>query len=149
MSKGIRAAVNHKFIEMAKLRIAGEFGSITEGTLSKGNRAFRVAVIEFAMDEFGISLASASTAYNYSFKFVSREIPELVVGLGRAEDKKGGRKPKQAQVEAVVEVKPKVYNVVRVKDGAIVSSGVSEEVANGLVEKATKQKKAKLSLVEC
>lgn len=92
MDKGIRPYVNAKFVELNNLRNRGELN----------NTAFRKAVIADAMDQFGITLASAATHYNHAFKTVKELNAELVSGLGRAEDKKGGRKPK-AKVEAKVE----------------------------------------------
>lgn len=151
MAKGIRSAVNEHFIAMSKKRIAGEFGD-TQGTLSAGNIAFRAEVIGFAIDAFGIKTTSASTAYNHAFKNASTHCPELVAGLGRAADKKGGRKPgvkntdptaaEETVAEAVVEIK--TYTVSRKKDGTVVGTDLTLEEAEALVTKAIKGKKAAL-----
>ena len=89
MDKGIRPAANAKFLELLPTRA------------EVGNTGFRKNVMFYIMEEYGITLASAATHYNHAFKTVKAANPELVEGLGRAEDKKGGRKPK-AKVEAVV-----------------------------------------------
>ena len=132
--KGIRVNVNHKFAELLPQRA------------ELGNTRFRAEVIAYAMDEFGITLASAATHYNHA-KIEAAKVPELAAqmeGLGRAEDKKGGRKPK-AKVEAVVaEEQQTVFTVKRKKDGAVIAEALSFEAATALVEKATAAKKAKL-----
>ena len=89
MDKGIRPAVNRKFAELLTTRAA------------VGNTAFRKNVMFYAMEEFGITLASAATHYNHAFQECKKVTPELVEGLGRADDKKGGRKPKVVVAEAV------------------------------------------------
>lgn len=98
MAQGICVAAKAQFIALAAQRLAGEFGDISSGTLSKGNIAFRKAVNLYLTDTFKISHASACTAYNWAKEQVTKEQPELVVGLGRAEDKKGGRKPGSKKV---------------------------------------------------
>ena len=103
------------------------------------------------MEQFGITLASAATHYNHAFKTVKELNAELVDGLGRAEDKKGGRKPKQATaVEAVAEYVEPVqteFNVCKKSDGTVVATGLSFEAAQELINKAAAQKKAKLYFV--
>lgn len=89
MDKGIRPYCNAKFVELNNLRNRGELT----------NTQFRKNVIADVMEQFGITLASAATHYNHAFKTVKELNAELVSGLGRAEDKKGGRKPK-AKVDA-------------------------------------------------
>lgn len=150
MAKGIRSAVNNHFIAMSAKRLAGEFGD-TSGTLAQGNVAFRAEVVGFAIDTFGIKLTSASTAYNHAFKHASKYHPELVAGLGRAADKKGGRKAgvkntdstvAEETAEVVVEVK--TYTVSRKKDGVVQGTGLTLEEAEAMVAKAVKGKKATL-----
>jgi hypothetical protein len=89
MDKGIRAYARNYFVAQNELRRKGE-----AFTGPKGNTAFRKEVMGKLMEEFGITLASAATHYNEAFKLVKEATPELVSGLGRPEDKKGGRKPK-------------------------------------------------------
>ena len=112
MDKGIRPYCNIKFVEMLATRT----------NTRAGNTAFRKTVMCDVMEQFGVTLASASTHYNHSFQCAPipvgeyREVefrgriikmgpglgvdPALLVGLGREPDKKGGRKPK-AKVEVV------------------------------------------------
>lgn len=136
--KGIRVNVNHKFVELLSTRAVS------------GNTRFRAEVIGYAMEEFGITLASAATHYNHAFKEAKKlpELAELLVGLGRAEDKKGGRKPKAkvvAVAEAdVVEEQQTVFAVKRKNDGAVIAEALSFEQATALVAKAAAAKKAKL-----
>ena len=134
--KGIRVNVNHKFVELLPQRA------------ELGNTRFRAEVIGYAMTEFDITLASAATHYNHA-KIEAAKVPELAAqmeGLGRAEDKKGGRKPKAAPVvEGVVaEVQQTEFTVKRKKDGAVIAEALSFEAATALVEKAAAAKKAKL-----
>jgi hypothetical protein len=89
MDKGIRPYCNAKFVELNNLRNRGELT----------NTQFRKNVIADVMEQFGITLASAATHYNHAFKTVKELNSELVSGLGRAEDKKGGRKPKAKAVD--------------------------------------------------
>lgn len=99
MDKGIRPFVNAKFLELAPTRpgSSAENGPATR----EGNTAFRKNVMFAAMESFGISVASAATHYNHAFIECKKVNPVLVEGLGRPEDKKGGRKPKP-KAEAVV-----------------------------------------------
>jgi hypothetical protein len=69
------------------------------------------------------------------------------VGLGRAEDKKGGRKPKAkvtVVVDDVAEVQQTEFSVFVKSTGALVAEKLSFENATALVAKAASQKKAKL-----
>jgi hypothetical protein len=90
MDKGIRPACNAKFIELLPARVNSR----------EGNVAFRKNVMGFVMEQFGATLASAATHYNHAFidakKLAETDatIAAQLAGLGRPEDKKGGRKPK-------------------------------------------------------
>lgn len=145
--KGIRVNVNNKFVELLPQRA------------ELGNTRFRAEVIGYAMTEFEISLASAATHYNHAF-IEARKLPELaelLVGLGRAEDKKGGRKPKVVAVAAVAvsdendagETAPAqtVFTVCKKADGTVVAEGLSFEDATALVARAKAAKKATLYFV--
>lgn len=90
MDKGIRPFARNKFVELNEFRRKGE----APYAGPKGNTQFRKDVIASLMEAFGITLASAATHYNDAFRFIKEQNAELVSGLGRAEDKKGGRKPK-------------------------------------------------------
>ena len=88
MDKGIRPFARNLFAEQNELRRRNAAPYNGE----KANTNFRKAIIATLMEEFKISLASAATHYNDAFKFLKELNSELVDGLGRAEDKKGGRK---------------------------------------------------------
>jgi len=146
--KGIRINVNHKFVELLPQRT------------TLGNTRFRAEVIGYAMEEFEITLASAATHYNHAFKEAKKlpELAELLVGLGRAEDKKGGRKPKvkvvaapvlllgytPAKVAEYVEAVQTEFVVKRKHDSITVAEGLCFADAAALVAKAAAAKKAKL-----
>ncbi len=133
MDKGIRPACNAKFAELLPQR--NEIG----------NTAFRKAVMAYICEEYSISVASAATHYNHSFKAMKVSNPELVEGLGRAEDKKGGRKPKVAAVVGAPEEAVQTeFTVKKKSDSSIVAEGLTFEAARELVNKAAAQKKAKL-----
>lgn len=153
MDKGIRPAARNKFVELNELRRR----NVEPFTGPKANTVFRRAVTDFLQTEFGITLASAATHYNEAFQHVKELNAELVSGLGRPDDKKGGRKPKPkevipaaAPVAAVAEdLDPgepvqTVFTVKKKSDGSVVAEGLSFEDAKGLVEKAAAAKKAKL-----
>lgn len=122
--KGIRDFVNEKFGELLPQRA------------EMGNTAFRKAVMQAAMTQYGISLASAATHYNHSLKTVRSIDGELVEGLGRPEGKKGGRK--------VV----KAVTVIKVKTGEVVAEGISRAKANELLIAAVGKGKTKLAIKE-
>jgi hypothetical protein len=118
MDKGIRPACNAKFLELLPARV----------NTREGNCAFRKSVMASVMEDFGITLASAATHYNHAFKHaVSLNTPGLD-GLGRPEDKKGGRKPK-AKPEAVTATPPNFFPV----GGFLVSQGIKENTSTHTV----------------
>jgi hypothetical protein len=90
IDKGIRPETIRKFRELLPTR---------ENTRA-GNTVFRKTVMAHIMENFGITLASAATHYNHAFidaKELAKTdatIAAQLEGLGRPEDKKGGRKPK-------------------------------------------------------
>jgi hypothetical protein len=93
MDKGIRPAMNAKFLELLPKRASGELT----------NTKFRAEVMGFGQKEYGISVASAATHYNHAFKEARKAaaagdetLQKQLEGLGRPEDKKGGRKKKAA-----------------------------------------------------
>ena len=131
MTKGIRATCNAKFMELLPQRAA------------LGNTAFRKAVMGCIAEQFGIPWSSAATHYNHSFQKCREVSPELVVGLGRPDDKKGGRKRKVVEVE-IVEAVQTEFAVKRCSNGATLAEGLSFEDARRMVQKAVAQKKAKL-----
>jgi hypothetical protein len=124
MTKGIREFANTKFV--ASLAVLAE----------KGPTPFRAKVIDSIVKKFDISVASAATHYNYAFKEQKAAAPETVIGLGRDEDKKGGRKPIY------------LFTVVRAKSLAVVVEGLSRAKADALVASAAGKGKVKLAILE-
>ena len=165
MDKGIRPACNRKFAELLPTRA------------EIGNTAFRKNVMFHVIEEFGCTLASAATHYNHAFQECKKATPELVEGLGRADDKKGGRKPKAKVVAeavtlllgytaeaaatdvVVTDVVPPagdagetapaqtLFTVKKKSDDSVVAEGLSFEDATALVTKAKAAKKAALYFV--
>lgn len=138
--KGIRPYCNNLFVQTLPSRA------------ELGNTAFRKQVMFVIMEEFGITLASAATHYNHAFLQVKKSNPELVEGLGRAEDKKGGRKAKAKPSELTAaevlnestEVVQTLFTVKRKSDDTVVAENIGFEDAQLLVQKAYTAKKAKL-----
>ena len=90
MDKGIRPAAIAKFAALLPTRV----------NTREGNTAFRKAVIAHLEEDFGITHAAGATHYNHAFidaktrSATDPALAALLVGLGRPEDKKGGRKKK-------------------------------------------------------
>jgi hypothetical protein len=126
-----------------------------------GNTEFRRSVMSTMQEAFGLTVLQSATHYNHAFKEARRIAPDQVDGLGRAENKKGGRKRKQqqeeltpTQVEQAAEEAPQgplytvvqesVVTVVRAKDGEVVKANITPAEAALLIERAAAQKKARL-----
>jgi len=124
MTKGIREYTNARFAAALPKLISGEL----TGT------AFRKKVMDQTIKMHGISVASAATHYNHALKEQRIADPKSVEGLGRPEDKKGGR--------------PAVHlvNVVKARSGAVVAEGVSRGAAATLIAKAEAAGKTKLAI---
>lgn len=99
-----------------------------------GNTGFRAKVMNGAVTKFDISVASAATHYNHALKTQRAADPASVAGLGRPEDKKGGRKP----IHTV--------DVIKVKTGEVIAAGVSKGAAENLITRAAASRKAKLAI---
>ena len=172
MEKGIRPFVCARFLELLPTR-AGS-------TDRKVNTQFRKTLTSEVMEKFGTTLASAATHYNHAFiearKLAAQQGQETLaaqlVGLGRPEDKKGGRKKKaqgpveeaaapQAAVTPAIELSDEqkaeaaadaeqhaalLYSVFRKKDDALVAKDLTREQADALLDKARVAKKAALYL---
>jgi len=122
MTQGIRAYANNRFAfylpQLAEI----------------GNAGFRAKVMNSVVAKFEISVASAATHYNHALKMQRATDPASVATLGRPEDKKGGRKPIH------------VVDVIKVKTGEVVASGVSKGAAELLITRAAASRKAKLAI---
>lgn len=114
MTKGIREYTNARFNKYLVGFIAGELTGA----------AFRKTVMDGAVKKFGISLASAATHYNHALKMARLAAPTSVEGLGRPEDKKGGR-PVLNPV-----------TVVNTRSGKVVAEGISKGAAEIVIAKA-------------
>jgi len=120
--KGIREYTNARFTEhLPKL-------------VELGNTGFRKAVMEGVITQFGITVGSAATHYNHALKMQRIADPKSVEGLGRPEDKKGGRKAVH------------LVEVIKVKTGETVAKDISKGAAELLIAKAAKTRKAKLAI---
>lgn len=125
MTAGIRAFTIAKFNELLPQRA------------ELGNTEFRRSVMSAAMAMHGISLGSAATHYNHALKMAKANTPQLVEGLGRAEDKKGGRKPTH------------LFNVVvDAEGGDTVAQNLSRARAQELIDAAKAAGKVALKMVE-
>lgn len=137
MDKGIRSGVGHKFNELLpQWKAMG-------GKLPGSN--FRHAVVAWTVENYEISWASACTAYNTALIDARKTSPELTLGLGRPEGKKGGRKKKVAAVQGPVLLlgyTPKAFDSVEFIDaqyeealmavaGSIPNVDVVDQVPNG------------------
>ncbi len=133
--KGIRLEAKRKFAELLPTRV----------NTRDGNRNFRAGVNTHLMESFDCTLAAAATHYNHAFIEARKAAAEpgneallaLLEGLGRPEDKKGGRKPK-AKPEAgeqlePMEDTPTVFLVKKAKGGEQVGDPCSLEEAKARV----------------
>ena len=126
MDKGIRPWCNNRFVELNEQRRRGEMS----------NTLFRKSVMSDVMTEFGCTLAAAATHYNHAFKNLKELNAELVSGLGRPEDKKGGRKKKVPVVATPTEILPiefidqQYQDAVAAAAGAIGPMEVPDQVPN-------------------
>lgn len=114
MDKGIRPYAVAAFIAQAPARV----------NTREGNTVFRKTLMAELMEQFDITLASAATHYNHAFISAKTTHPALTEGLGRAEDKKGGRKPK-AKPEAAAVVAPVADEAVTI--GELVFPALNDE----------------------
>jgi hypothetical protein len=125
MTQGIRAFTNALF---AKSLPSFQTGEMTGTDL-------RRKVMEGTIAKFDISVASAATHYNHALQMTRLAEPKSVEGLGRPDDKKGGR-PVLNPV-----------TVIKAKSGEIVVDGVSRGAASLLIAKAAaKRGVAKLAI---
>lgn len=135
MDKGIRQEAKRKFAELLPTRV----------NTRDGNRNFRASVNTHLMESFDCTLAAAATHYNHAFIEARKAAAQpgneallaLLEGLGRPEDKKGGRKPKAkpeaAQPQEVMEETPTLFLVKKAKGGDQVGEPCSLEEAKARV----------------
>lgn len=151
MDKGIRNYANRTFLGLVP-RLA-----------ELGNRQFRRSVLDSIKEAFDLSELQAATHYNHAFKEARKTHAEFLTGLGRPEDKKGGRKRKSEsvagdtepqpiavdteEVAGDTEPQPSLFTVIRVKDGHVVAQDLNRAEAEQMVERAARQKKARLQVV--
>ena len=89
----VSSAAFTKFDELNELRRRGQ----EPFNVAKPNTVFRRQVMDYLIDAFGVNVHRAATVYNNVLKKFQEETPELVEGLGRPPDKKGGRKRKHPE----------------------------------------------------
>lgn len=111
MTKGIRAYTNERFAKFLSQVQAGELTG----------RDFRAKVMDGVVSKFEISVQAAATHYNHALKTFRAIDPESVAGLGRPEDKKGGR--------------PVLHpvTVINARTGKVVADGVSLAAGKDMV----------------
>ena len=114
MTQGIRSYVNARFAKYLPKFQAGELDG----------KSFRAKVMEGAVKHFGITQASAATHYNHALKMTRLADPKAVEGLGRPEDKKGGRSVLHP------------VTVVNARTGKVVVEGISKGAADIIIAKA-------------
>lgn len=126
MTKGIREYTNARFNKYLIGFVSGELTGA----------AFRAKVMDGTSAKFGINVASAATHYNHALKMSRLASPTSVEGLGRPDDKKGGR-PVLNPV-----------TVVNTRSGKPVAENISKGAAELLIIKAgtLKNGDAKLSI---
>jgi hypothetical protein len=126
MTKGIRDFVLTTF--------AKHLPELASGKLDGKN--FRAKVMGDAQKKFGITVASAATHYNHALKTQRETAPATVEGLGRPDDKKGGR-PVLNPV-----------SVVNARSGAVKAEGISRGAAMDMIKAAGTHKNgdAKLAI---
>ena len=119
MDKGIRPAAIAQFAALLPTRV----------NTREGNTAFRKSVIEHLEENFGITHAAGATHYNHAFidaktrAATNPELAALLAGLGRPEDKKGGRKKKV--------VAPVTPSVIPTPVGALLQNFINAGVVQG------------------
>jgi hypothetical protein len=122
MNRGISKYTANYFVEQNELRRRGEAPYVGK----KANTVFRKTVLLHVIDHFGITVAAAAKHYNDALRLVREATPELVAGLGRPEDKKGGRRPR-SQPQAVAQHLTQEETVALLLESNILSPHVQAE----------------------
>jgi hypothetical protein len=91
-----------------------------------GNRKFRRDILDYLMQNCGVTNAAATSHYNFAFQQYKNDPVRvhLVEGLGREEHKKGGRPTKDGRATATVYAK-----LFAQAEARYVTQAVSAEVA--------------------
>lgn len=163
MDKGIRNGVNVQFAAMLP-QLA-----------TLGGKAFRRQLLDWTVEQFGCSMAAASTHYNFAKHAAVTADATLVLGRP-AEKNNGGRKKgstngaakstvfapfetaadykarMQAELDAHSALTPDVevqtvFAVRKKSDDSEVAANLSFEDAQSLINRAAAQKKAKLYMI--
>jgi hypothetical protein len=91
MDKGLRVGVNGKFNEMLP-KLA-----------ELGGKTFRRTILDWTVEQYGCTMAAASTHYAFAKNAADKAVPEMTKGLGRAPEKNnGGRKKKVVDAAVVI-----------------------------------------------
>ena len=97
MDKGIRLQVWRLFEQHTPARLAAVAAANGDvKAIAEANRKFRAEVTLTLCEQFNISITASAAHYNYAKHRAEKEHADWCVSLGRAEDKKGGRKKKEA-----------------------------------------------------
>jgi len=105
-----------------------------------GPTLFRRRVMEKAMNQFDISIASAATAYNFVLRKVRETDPAAVAMLGR--------QAADIAVPTKTAVSPNLVTLVKTKGGEVVMNGVSPKDAAKVVAASVQRGHAPISIKE-
>lgn len=119
MDKGIRQGVNAKFAAMLP-----QLKEI-------GGKKFRREILDWTVAQYGVTMASASTHYNFAAHSTRKATPELVEGLGRAPEKNnGGRKKGSSKAVTPSQLLANVMKARGVVPGVAVVTTTTEAAAD-------------------
>lgn len=129
-----------------------EFNNMLPQLATIGGKAFRRHVLDWAVEQFGCTMAASSTHYNFAKHQATVADVTLTERLGRAPEKNnGGRKKREVAVEVAAaefvdaeSIVQTEFTVCKKADSSVVAQGVSFEEATALIAKNAAQKKAKL-----
>jgi len=124
MNRGIRSYTEARFVALLPKR----------ETL--GDTGFRKKVMDAAIAKFGISIASAATAYNNVLQAMKVENPRAVAGLGR--------NPTSKTSKAITDL----VTVIKARGGDLVVAGVPRKTAVDLCAASGVKGRPKLVIQE-
>lgn len=128
MTKGIRSFTEKQF---TKLLPRADY---------LGPTLFRRRVMEKAMNQFDISIASAATAYNFVLRKVRETDPEAVAMLGR--------QAADIAVPAKTAVSPTLVTLVKTKGGEVVMNGITKTDAKRVIAASVQRGHSPISIKE-